>query len=242
MHRLFSRALLAVCVAGACIAASATDLRIIPVLVDPAAGVRAGVVTLINDEQRPMRVQLRVMRWTMENGRNVLQPTRDVVVSPPQATLSPRQEYVVRVVSTRPPAAGREESYRLLVDELPDPTLPRKSGTVELVLRQSIPVFFSDVRDRAANVDWNLVRQGNTLWLVGRNSGPRRLRIANLAIDSGGRPVFTRPGLVGYVLSNSEARWMVVPAAPLAAGAPVRVKALTDTGDMEVSLVVPPAR
>ena len=242
MHRLFPRALLALCAASACLAASATNLRIVPVLVDPGAGARTGVVTLTNQEQSPMRAQFRVMRWTRENGRDVLQPTEDVVVSPPQVTVAPGQDYVVRVVSVRAPAAGREDSYRLLVDELPDSVTPRRTGTVDLVLRQSIPVFFSDVRNRAANVDWNLVREGDNLWLVGRNSGARRLRIADLTFESGGRPVFVKPGLVGYVLAGSQAQWAVLPRTPLPPGANVRVKALTDTGDMEVSLVVPPAR
>lgn len=241
MHRLLARALFALCAASACLAACAANLRVVPVLVEPPAGVRAGTVTLTNLQQRPLRAQFRVMRWTVENGRTVLQPTQEVAASPPQLTLAPGQEYVVRVVSVRAPAAGREESYRLIVDELP-PIGPQRSGTVQLTLRQSIPVFFSDVRDRAARVDWNLVRDGNNLWLVGRNSGARRLRIADLSVDSGGRAVFSRPGLVGYVLAGSESRWPVVPVVNVAPGTTVRVKALTDTGDMEVSLVVPPVR
>jgi fimbrial chaperone protein len=55
--------------------------------------------------------------------------------------VAPGTDYTVRIVRTaKGPVAG-EESYRLLIDQLPEPK-DRKANQVSLVIRHSIPVFF----------------------------------------------------------------------------------------------------
>ncbi|HEY0178450.1 MAG TPA: molecular chaperone [Dokdonella sp.] len=214
-------------------AANAADLRVAPVTVEPPAGARTATLTLINDEDRPLKAQIRVMRWTVQDGHDVLTPTTDVAASPPLANLKPKERYLVRIVRTaKTPPAG-EESYRVLVDEVPDPSNV-KPGTVNLVVRQSIPAFFSDAPQRVAKIDWSLVDDGGKAWLVARNSGNRRLRLADVSLESGGREVYRRPGLVGYVLAGAETRWPIDAALP--AGSEIRMKAAADAGTVDVSL------
>ncbi len=52
-----------------------------------------------------------------------------------------------------------EESYRVLVDELPDPSR-KKAGTVALVLRYSVPVFFRNPDAKAPDVVVQPVAEG----------------------------------------------------------------------------------
>lgn len=188
----------------ACDAARAGSLQVAPVLIDQTTE-QAAALSLRDVGDRPVAVQLRVFRWSQENGEDKLTPTDDVVVSPPMTTLQPRADYVVRVVrQVRRPAVA-EESYRLLVDELPDPAT-RVVGGVALLVRQSIPVFFSAPTRTMPNVRWRLV--GSTL--EGSNSGDRRLRVSELAVvdEHGGRISFG-PGLRGYVLGHSSVRWQL---------------------------------
>ena len=42
----------------------ASDIRVAPVAIDPLPGARTTSLTLSNAEQRPVRVQVRVMKWT----------------------------------------------------------------------------------------------------------------------------------------------------------------------------------
>jgi fimbrial chaperone protein len=88
-----------------------------------------------------VQVQVRVFRWTVVDGNDVLEPTRDVVASPPMTVLVPGAENLIRVVrvSDKPPADG--ERYRLLIDELPDPNRQR-AGRVNVLVRHAIPVTF----------------------------------------------------------------------------------------------------
>ncbi|WP_322965464.1 fimbrial biogenesis chaperone [Sphingomonas fuzhouensis] len=213
----------------------ASDIRVAPVAIDPLPGARTTALTLSNAEQRPVRVQVRVMKWTLKDGADVLTPTNDVVASPPFSTLAPQQQYLIRVVRTAKAPPVGEEAYRVLVDEVPDAARARP-GTVNLVVRQSIPAFFSDIPRRAPDVAWRIDRSGGAAALVGRNNGNRRLRIADLQLIAGSQQILARSGLVGYVLAGSELRIPLSPGTVVANGTDLRMRAVSDGGPIEVSL------
>jgi fimbrial chaperone protein len=217
-------------------AAHAADIRAAPTTLELAPGARTATLTVINEESRARKVQIRVMRWTQVDGQEVLAPTQDVVASPPFANLQAGQKYLVRVVRvTKAPPQG-EESYRVLIDEVPDPN-DVKPGAVNLILRQSIPAFFSDEPRRVSIVDWSMARQGSQLWLVAKNRGGRRLRLSDVAIQGGAGAPYQQAGLVGYVLPGTTMRFPIAADPALAGDKSLRLKAMSDTGPLEVSLV-----
>src|SRR4029079_18185549 len=112
-------------------------------------------LTLTNTGIKPINVQIRVFRWSQADGVETLQPTKDVVASPPATSLTPGTDYTIRVLRiAKAPVAG-EEAYRIFVDELPSPE-PRNPDTVRLVLRYSIPVFFAAETTEQAKVAWGV--------------------------------------------------------------------------------------
>lgn len=236
--KAYSKLLVAAALAGIAAApVHAADLRVAPVVIDPLPGSRTANLTLINEEDRPLRAQLRVMRWSMVDGKEVLTPTTDVLASPPLVSLKPKQHYLVRLVRTaRTPPVG-EESYRVLVDEVPDPRASIQPGSVQLVLRLSVPVFFSDTPRRAPQVAWTIERDGSNSWLTATNSGNRRLRLSDVSLAAGGTQLYQQPGLLGYVLAGSTMRFPVP--AQIPAGGTVTIKATGDTGPVEANV---PAR
>ena len=100
--------------------ADATQLRVEPVLLELNAPAAAGILTLRNDGDVAVTVQTRVYRWSQAAGRESLDPTTNVVASPPIVTLAPKADYTVRIVRTLNQPVHGEESYRILVDQLPD--------------------------------------------------------------------------------------------------------------------------
>ena len=233
-----SSMLLAVTAAGLLpAAAQAADLRAAPVVIETLPGSRTTTFTLINDEDRPLKVQVRVMKWSMANGQEALTPATDVVASPPLASLKAKQHYLVRLVRIAKAPPVVEESYRVLVDEIPDPNAI-KPGSVQLALRLSLPAFFSDAPRRTAKVAWSVARDGTGTWLIANNTGDRRLRLSDLDLQADGRALYQQPGLVGYVLAGSETRWALP--ATLPANGKVAMKAVADTGPLEVALVASP--
>ncbi len=188
-------------------AADATSVRVSPILLEVVAPGSATTLTLRNDNDRPLDVQIRIFRWRQSNGVERLEPTTDVAVSPPITTLPAGVEYLVRVVRvTHRPVEG-EESYRVIVDELPDQGAAR-NGLVKLLLRYSIPVFFVTPAASEARVAWSIDRRGGHVIVAARNSGGKRLRISNLKLrDSRGAAMSLHDGLVGYVLGGAAMRW-----------------------------------
>jgi fimbrial chaperone protein len=43
----------------------------------------------------PINAQIRVFKWAQENGEEKLEPTEEVVASPPLATLAPNTDYTI---------------------------------------------------------------------------------------------------------------------------------------------------
>ena len=148
-------ALTATLLLGASNLASAGSLQVEPVLVDVTAPGAASTLTLRNEGATPINAQIRVFRWSLVDGQEKLEPTDDVVASPPSVTLTPKGQYTARVVRVSKQPVTGEESYRLLVDQLPDLS-QQKNGAVNLLVRYSIPVFFGAPDKKSPTVAWSL--------------------------------------------------------------------------------------
>lgn len=187
-------------------AGQAASLQVSPVSVDLTAPAQAASVNLRNNGDRPVNVQVRVYKWTQAGGEDQLVPATDVVASPPAATLQPGTTYTIRVARTAAPMSSGEDTYRLLVDELPDVNVRRPADAVNLVIRYSIPVFFAD-RSAGAELRWDVRRDGGNLVVEATNTGNRHAKIANLTVASPAGRVSFGQGLNGYVLPGSTKRW-----------------------------------
>jgi len=209
--------------------AHAGSLQVEPVLIDVAAPGATSTITLRNEGSAPINVQIRLFRWSQVDGKENLEPTSDVVASPPAITLTPKANYVARVVRvTKRPVSG-EESYRVLIDQLPAPTQER-GNAVHLLVRYSIPVFFSSSDRRDPTVAWAVAVNGNRIKVTARNDGDRRIRIASLNLrDAKGKTVSFGKGLAGYVLGKSRMEW-TAPASGIASNG---TSAQGDTGAIE---------
>ena len=203
MYRVLGTICLLFGVQGPALSAS---LQVSPVSLELVAPSNASELTLHNLGDTPIDVQIRVFQWTQQDGEEQLTPTTDVVASPPAANLSPGQDYTVRVVRILDKPVEGEETYRLLVDELPQPSHETRSS-VRFVFRYSIPVFFYQP-GTDSQLTWTALLTKNTINLAVRNEGARHVRISSLKIqDPSGATVSLRDGLVGYVLPHSTARW-----------------------------------
>ncbi len=237
VRRLLARALAGLGVVAATTGAGAGALRVSPVTLDLSPGQAATTLTLRNDDPAPMTIQVRVFRWTQVDGEDRLVAADDVAVSPPIGKLPPHSERLIRIVRLTAPAQS-EESYRLIVDELPPP--PSENGReVRMLMRQSIPLFFASAPPGAARVSWTAARtDSGEIEIRGRNDGGRRVRVSNLRLlDAHGSALIVRPGLVGYVLARSHTDWKLPAEGP---AAPARLIADTDAGPADVTLA--PAR
>ena len=114
-------------------------LQISPVMVDMAPQQGASGITLRNPDAMPVYGQVRVYAWEQRDGDDVLLPTDEIQVSPPIIQVPPAANSWCGWCASREPSAI-EKSYRLVIDEIPDPSTPAVNGVV-LRLRYSVPVF-----------------------------------------------------------------------------------------------------
>ncbi|ASW08349.1 fimbrial biogenesis chaperone [Rhizobium sp. 11515TR] len=215
---------------------NAASLRVAPTSLDLTAPAAATVLNLANDGDHAINVQIRVFKWSQAGGIETLEPTRDVVASPPATRMNPNAQYVVRVVRTSKAPVKAEETYRVIVDELPDPARAR-AGTVTLIMRQSIPVFFKRPDIKPADIVWSLKRQGNNLSLTGKNNGGSRFRLSNVTLAQGATKIGSRNGLVGYVLAGATMQWSMGTAKSLT-GSVVTLHGQSDLGPFDAEVAV----
>ncbi len=227
----------------ATVPASAASLQVRPVLIDVAAPGAASTITLRSLGEAPINAQIRVYRWTQQGGKDRLVPTNDVVASPPFATLAPDTDYTVRIVRVIKQPTVAEESYRLVIDEVPSAS--NSSGiNVSFVMRYSIPVFFGTNRANESNLQWTFRQKAGVASLEAINSGTCRIRLSSLTLTSQtGHKLSYGKGLVGYVLDHSSASWRVrgrlKGATP---GSTVTITAQGDNGPVQARAMVLPAQ
>jgi fimbrial chaperone protein len=221
----------------------AASLQVAPVNIEVQAPTAAATLQLRNVGTTPLNAQLRVFRWVQVNGEDKLEPTDDVVASPPIAQLAPNADYTVRLVRVSRQPVSKGESYRLLVDELPDPKT-QQNRAVTFVLRYSIPVFFYSRDTGDAKLVWSVEQRGGRVYVSATNSGDRHVRVSALKLQDGsGATVPFSNGLTGYVLGRSAMRW-AAPGKPhqLVANSSVVISAQGDRGPIQATPFAKPSQ
>lgn len=194
---------------GLCASADAASLQVSPTSVTLQARQNADGLTLTNTGTTPLHAQVRVFRWTQEDGEEKLEPTRDITISPPMLKLAPGAQQLVRVIRLGAAPTDAQTSYRLIVDELPVDSGETKPG-LQFVLQYSVPVFLMPQGDPAIgpSLRTRLVHEGQRSLLEIGNTGKAHAQIAELTYTTAdGQSHTVAAGLAGYVLPGKTKRW-----------------------------------
>ena len=187
--------------------AAADSLFVRPTTVVLPAGQSAAVLTISNKGDAPAIAQIRVFAWDQEANRDRLDSTTLLVASPPMTTIPPGSSQIVRLVRVSKTPAAREESYRLLVDEIADTAAKEKIG-IALQLRYSIPVFVMPDAGAPLQLSLSGRLEGRELLVDAINSGDTHAQLSNVSIECiDGSTHALNPGLIGYVLPAKNRQW-----------------------------------
>jgi fimbrial chaperone protein len=165
-------------------AANAAEFSVSPIRLHFEPGARSGAVTVTNDDARPLRMQLRLMRWTQDaDGADVYADSDELIYFPRMMSVPPGEKRLVRV-GLKSPAAAAERTYRLYLDELPDSAQPSGSG-LKFTIRFALPVFLPAAAPAkpAGAIESIALREGK-LRVAVRNTGNRHFRITSVAARS----------------------------------------------------------
>ena len=221
--------------------AAAQAIAIAPVTIALRPGELTTTVTVTNRGPSETAVQVRAFDWDQAGGEDRLEPTRDLLVSPPISKIGPGQTQIVRLLLKRP-ATAEEGSYRIFFDDIPT-ALP--ANGVRVALRISVPVFAAAAVPAKAQLSWRAETGGpGEAVLSIANSGLRHAHLADLRVILADRGEIRPQGAASlYVLSGATIHLRLAGhAAGLAPGATLRISARSEGGEIVVPVLILPRR
>ncbi len=220
--------------------ALATSLQISPVLIEMPAHANAVGMTLTNPGDEPVYGQVRVYRWDQSVLDDTLEPTQEIVASPPLVKVPPHGEQLIRLIRPVREPVSVERSFRVLIDEIPQPGTVA-SDSITIRLRYSVPVFVQPPALAGAPVlSWQLKRAGEGWLLCATNSGERHGQVGEVTVVTDRGEQALNQGLLGYVLPGHERHWKV-PLADASIRGPLRLRAKINGQSEEATVQVLPS-
>ncbi|MBG7617848.1 molecular chaperone [Herbaspirillum sp. AP02] len=216
--------------------AQASNFEIAPVVLELSSSRTAGVIKIVNNDNHNVSLQIRAFDWNQVDSKDDLQPTQNLIISPPVFNLAPGASQVIRVVSRQAAGAG-EIAFRLLIDEIPSAA---EGATINFKFRISMPVFIAPVTPPKVQLDYQL-RSGKPARLVVQNVGNRRARLLDLALTlPNGKKITAPAGGNPYTLTGITRQYLIDTETPLAVGSKVKMTANSDAGPIDTELTVAP--
>ena len=184
----------------------ASSLQVSPTGLELNAAQNADALSLSNTGETPIRAQVQVFRWRQIDGKDVLEPTRDLVATPAMLSIAPGARQLVRVVRVGS-ASTKEGSFRIIVSELPAPSIEKSKAGLSFLLKYSLPVFIAPLeKSDTARPSLSAGVLGNALEVS--NSGRMHARLSQVFWVSADKSRHElAPGLLGYVLAGETMRW-----------------------------------
>lgn len=210
-------------------AAHGANLQISPVSISFQPGQNAAGIQLQNNGDTPLYGQVRVYAWDQRDGIDALTPTTQLVASPPIIEIAGKSAQTIRLVRRagtpvgNPSApGGGEQTYRILIDELPrgDP----QQGNVAIRLQYSVPAFVLPSDTQAApQLEWSTFQRAGAWHLRARNTGALHAQIGATSVTVGSRDVVLSKGLLGYALPGRTREWALPADVAAALPAPLAI-------------------
>lgn len=180
------------------------EWRISPTRVDLDRDNRNGEITVRNDGDEKVNLQVKAVEWTQDqDGKDRYADTSELVFFPKMMSLAKDEEKVIRT-GTRALPVSREKTYRLMVQEIPE---PRKTATptVAIALKFSVPVFVKPLKDETKGELEKLELSHGKLSARVRNTGTSHFRILSVTVtgkNRAGEQTFSKSADGWYLLSG----------------------------------------
>jgi fimbrial chaperone protein len=219
--------------------AHAGTFSIAPVRIELSAKQRTQALTIKNEQETPVTVELHVQAWSQETGEDRLVDTRDVLTTPPVFVLPAKGEQIIRVALRRDVDANRELAYRLILQEVPE-AAPQDFVGLRVALRLSLPIFVSAHAPTQDDVEWKAVRLADgKVRIEAQNHGSAHLQVAAFTVQSvSDETHVVHASSSKYLLAGSSATWTVSPTFDAGNTTALDLRGMSDRGEFtaEVSL------
>ena len=205
-----------------------------PVRLTVPPGANSTSLVLENTGDQPVLVQAELMAWSQQEGKDVLTPSQDLIVSPPIFKVAAGASQTVRVGLLRPISGEREVTYRLFLQEVPQPRAPGETG-VGVALRLGLPVFVLPKSKVAPQLAWSAKPEREGIALSLTNTGNAHVQALECRLMREDGTVLVEQQLAAYVLPGQTRSWSIRTSQPWR-GEKLRLVAKTSAGDVTAEI------
>jgi fimbrial chaperone protein len=211
-----------------CLAGSMT---VFPLRVTFEGSKTSEVVTVRNTDTKPLLLQPSMTKWTQVDGQEVLEPTRDILLSPPLVEIPPGESQTVRIVVRRDADATTQSTYRLVLQEVPR-KVESTGQQVVMALKITLPVFVTAKTPSPPILSVATTAGSSVLQFT--NSGKSHIQVKTVAVSDGTSQIAKSESMF-YVLSGQTIKLKVDPKGRSINGSE-KIEVGSDAGDLVLNL------
>jgi fimbrial chaperone protein len=214
------------------LAAWAGDWRVSPIRLDLGRDAKSGVVTVINESDDRLQVQMTAMEWTQDaEGKDQYAVSDDILFFPRLMIFDKKEEKILRA-GIRVPATAKEKAYRLFIEEIPGPRKPQEGTAVAIAIRFGVPIFVHPLKEEPRGLVGPLTMSAGTLRVPVKNTGNVHFVIQSVLVKgkNGKGDEIVSKELSGWYLLAGASREYTTAVSPEACGnlADIEVEVKTD--------------
>jgi fimbrial chaperone protein len=201
------------------VAARAGDWRVSPIRLDLGRDAKSGAVTVANDSDDRLQVQMKAFEWTQDaEGKDRYEETGEILFFPRLMILERKEEKILRA-GIRVPAAAKEKTYRLFIEEIPG---PRKAEgvNVAVAIRFGVPIFVKPLKEEVRGEVGAMTMSAGALLVPVSNTGNVHFVVQSVLVrgkNVAGEEIFSRE-LSGWYLLAGVSRGYATVVPPEACG------------------------
>lgn len=189
-----------------------------------------------NSEQEPTVIQLELVQWTQQDGKDIYLPTKDLLATPPIFTLPANGKQIIQIGLRKPQNPANESTYRIFLQEIPGPPKPDFQG-LRIALKISVPIFIPANSTASPKLRWAAqLNKDNQLKISVINEGNTHLQIASIKISTSNEQLIAMQQTFTYVLPMQKQEWLLTPEQKPEGS--LRISVETDAGDMQAEIVL----
>jgi fimbrial chaperone protein len=217
--------------------ATASTFNISPIRAQLAGSHRTEALTIINADDSPVVVQVRVVSWSQKSGAEQLEDTRELLATPPVLQIPANGQQIVRVALRRDPDPAQELTYRVIFEEVPQ-AAPKDFTGLRVALHLSVPVFVAPARGKASpQLAWESRWLPNgQLEVAATNNGSGHLQITDFEAQFPGSLMPLRGVTSKYVLPGSRMSWTLTPPADATRQGAIPIRGHSDQGEFSADV------
>ncbi len=224
--------------------AAADGWRVIPILLNFDQKTRSGVITLYNEGENKISLQVKSYTWSQDSdGKDQYQEDAELVFFPRLLTIEPGKSQVLRV-GMQIPATSSEKTYRLFIEEIPEARKADQGATIAITLRFGIPIYVAPLKSEPRGEFTEATLDKGQIVTVIKNTGNVHFRIQSvqlIAKDANGAEVLRRKIDGWYLLSGASRPYLfTLPPEECRQAATLEILADTDREDIATAIKVDP--